>query len=78
MWGRGGEGHEEEEPAKKQKWQVLWAGVESRRREERGYERGLGHQFEIPQRGQENGWQEGIKSTYLYPNFPIHGLCWSA
>lgn len=39
MWGRGGEGHEEEEPAKKQKWlewwQVLWAGVESQRQGKR-------------------------------------------
>lgn len=37
-WGRGGRGNEEEEPTKKQKslewWQVLWAGIESQRREE--------------------------------------------
>lgn len=40
MLGRGGRRHEEEEPAKKQKWlqwwQVVWAGTESQKaREER-------------------------------------------
>lgn len=81
MWGRGGRGHEEEEPAKKQKWQewwqVPWAGIESQRQGKReAHEKGLGHQFEMPQRGKKNSWQEGIESSYLYLKFSIHGLFW--
>ena len=38
-WGRGERGHEEEEPAKMQKWlqwwQVLWAGIESQKAREK-------------------------------------------
>lgn len=37
------------------------------------HERGLG-QFEMPQRGKENVWQEGIELSYLYLNFPYPWL----